>query len=308
MLIVNPRATNTTPGARGVIARALGSEFKVDVASTTHRGHAIELAGEARRDGIDVVIALGGDGTVNEVVNGLLGAGPATGEGATVPLLAVVPGGSTNVFARAVGLGGNAIEATSRILDAARERRHRTIGLGLAGNRYFTFCAGFGLDAEVIAEVEALRRRGWRTNAGLVLRTAALQLLATDPRHGRLVIEPAHGDPIPGAHTALITNTSPWTFLGPLPLNPLPSARFDRGLDVVALLDVRLTSAARLLARMLVPPQQTSNDPSARTLHDLPHVTIRAETPTAFQVDGDALGLRSTVRLESVPDALSVLV
>src|SRR5919199_2237058 len=94
LVVVNPAATATTPKTRDVLLRALGSELKVDLAENAHRGHAHDLAAHAREDGVDLVVALGGDGTVNEVVNGLLSSGP----GPEVPTLAVVPGGSTNVF------------------------------------------------------------------------------------------------------------------------------------------------------------------------------------------------------------------
>src|ERR1700710_615193 len=109
LVVVNPAATATTPKVRDVLLRALASELKVDLAETQHRGHARELGARALGEGVDVVVPLGGDETVNEVVNGLLTRGPS----AHVPTLAVVPGGSTNVFARALGrwrgpVGGSA--------------------------------------------------------------------------------------------------------------------------------------------------------------------------------------------------------
>src|SRR5215207_3091026 len=127
LLVVNPNATTTNARSRDVLARALRSEMDLEVANTRRRGHAAELARQASANGIDVLVALGGDGTVNEVVNGLLADGP----GPHVPALAVVPGGSTNVFARAVGLPRDPIEATGVLLEALREKRTRSIGLGL---------------------------------------------------------------------------------------------------------------------------------------------------------------------------------
>src|SRR5215218_6177593 len=114
LLIVNPHATSTTPGGRDVLAAALSSELKLDVAVTTHRGHAAELAEQAARDGFGLVVAHGGDGTVNEVVNGLLSAG----EQLTKPALGVVPGGSANVFGAGLGMSFDPVEATSRLLRA----------------------------------------------------------------------------------------------------------------------------------------------------------------------------------------------
>src|SRR4051794_13496753 len=163
LLVVNPKATATTTRTREVLVRALGSDLKLDVAETQRRGHARDLAKQATNDGVDVVVALGGDGTVNEVVNGLLHQGP----GPDVPSLAVVPGGSTNVFTRTLGLSQQPVEATGEILDALRNGSRRVIGLGRlsdvaepadpASTRWFTFCAGLGLDAEVVREVEVHR-------------------------------------------------------------------------------------------------------------------------------------------------------
>ena len=156
LLVVNPKATTTTERGRDVLVRALRSEVDLAVEYTQRRGHAAELAPRAASDGYDVVVTLGGDGTVNEVVNGLLRDGP----GPTVPALAVVPGGSTNVFARALGLPKDWTEGTGVILEALHTGRVRTVGLGRADDRYFTFCAGLGLDAEVVRKVERARLRG----------------------------------------------------------------------------------------------------------------------------------------------------
>ena len=112
LLVVNPKATATTARTRDVLAHALASEIRLEVVETKARNHATELAKRAVEDGLDLVVALGGDGTVNEVVNGLLSTGPRPG----LPALAVVPGGSTNVFARALGQAGTAVEATSDLL------------------------------------------------------------------------------------------------------------------------------------------------------------------------------------------------
>src|SRR3954463_5724189 len=128
LVVVNPAATATTPKGRDVLVRALASELKVDVVETEHRGHGRELGARAVADGIDVVVTLGGDGTVNEVVNGLLEHGPAP----HLPTLAVVPGGSTNVFSRALGRSRDPAEATTQILESVRAGRTRLVSLGTA--------------------------------------------------------------------------------------------------------------------------------------------------------------------------------
>src|SRR5690606_178232 len=126
MVVVNHKATTTTPRALDVMLSALGHDLKLDVTGSDHRGHAIELARAARAEGVDLVLALGGDGTVNEVVNGLLG----DPDGPPVPKLAIVPGGSTNVLARNLGIPSDPVEATGLLLDAVRSGRSRPLGLG----------------------------------------------------------------------------------------------------------------------------------------------------------------------------------
>src|SRR3982750_4659755 len=128
LVVVNPAATSTSARMRDVLVGALASELKLDVVETTHRGHGRELGEHAVAEGMDLVISVGGDGTVNEVVNGLLTNGPAP----HLPALAVVPGGSTNVFSRALGRSCNPVEATAEILDALRAGRTRRVSLGTA--------------------------------------------------------------------------------------------------------------------------------------------------------------------------------
>jgi len=165
LLIVNPHATSTTQLRRDVIVRALSSAVELEVVQTRYRGHATSLAAAARTDGFGLVLTLGGDGTVNEAVNGILGDGAANhaaaaGNAASVPALAALPGGNANVFTRAVGLPADPVDATGQVLQALAEGRYRHVGLGLAGERFFTFNAGLGLDAEVVRAVDGHRARG----------------------------------------------------------------------------------------------------------------------------------------------------
>ena len=127
VLIVNPNATSTTPAGRDLLAHALESRVKLTVAHTDHRGHAIEIARDAARDGIDVVIVHGGDGTVNEVVNGMLGE-PRPDRRSGARPSAVVPGGSANVFARSLGISPDPIEATNQLVDLLGEYRRAAPG------------------------------------------------------------------------------------------------------------------------------------------------------------------------------------
>ena len=305
LLIVNPTATTTTARTRDVLVHALQSDLKMEVATTTHRDHALQLAAQARADGLDLVIALGGDGTVNEAVNGLLAEGP----GEDVPMFAVVPGGSTNVFARAMGVPNDAIEAAGLVLEALRERRHRSIGLGKADSRWFTFCAGLGLDAEVIGAVEDHRADGRTSTPSLYVRSAVTQFYrGTDRDRPALTLSrPGHPDE-QGIHLAIIQNTRPWTYIGDHPVDPCPLASFDTGLDMMALRGLGTLSTLRHVRQMLFGRGRPPHGRTVISLHDESEVTLWAARPTALQIDGDHLGERMSVRCRSVPGALRVLV
>ena len=305
--MTNPNATSMSPRTRDVIIRALGSELKVDVVETSRRGHAADLAAQARSDSFDLVVAVGGDGTVNEVVDGLLRAGT----GVDVPRLAVVPGGSANVFARAIGLPGEPIEATGAMLERLRAGRERRIGLGLLQTeelrRWFTFCAGFGLDAEIVRAVERRRDTGARATPALYLRTGLREFARTDRRRPALSVQPAHvgAEPVDKVFLAIVTNTTPWTYFGSRPLQPTPDASFETGLDAFLLHRLGALGTASKLRRLLAgrPPGTRATT----VLHDESGIEIRSSRPLAAEVDGDYLGEFSTVHLTSVPEALAVI-
>lgn len=304
-LIVNPQATATSARARDVLINALSAVAVVEVTETKARGHAGDLAHDARLDQYDVVIALGGDGTVNEVVNGLL----SEDLDGRVPALAVVPGGSTNVFARAIGLPEDHLEATGHLLEALRAGRRRRIGLGRADGRWFTFTAGLGLDAEVVDRVEKRRTKGKRSTDALYLRSAIGQYLRrTDRRDSPLTLD-CPGDPVEGKQALVVVgNTSPWTFLGRLRVDPFPGASFDLGLDLLALRRLRPLATLATAAQLLTPNGRTPWGDQVVHRHDLAALAVTADHPVAFQVDGDYLGERQHVVFTSVPRALEVVV
>ena len=303
LLIVNPHATTTTKVRRDVIVHALASELDLEVVQTRYRGHASSVAAAAARDGYGLVLTLGGDGTVNEAVNGLLEAHPPPG----APLLAALPGGNANVFARALGLPADPVDATGQILASLLDGRSRTVGLGLADGRYFCFNAGLGLDAEVVRVVEGLRARGQTLSAALYVWTAARQFLSvTNRREPALTLERDGQPAMDGLFLGIVSNAAPWTYLGQRPVNASPSAGFDTGLDLFAL---RKFGALRVLNAV----RQMLGDggPAGRhvvSLHDQDALTFRAARPVAFQVDGEYVGEREHVMLRSIPNALRVLV
>ncbi len=300
VVVSNPRASATSPRERDVLAHALGSADELAVVETANRGHAAALACRAMRDGVEVVVALGGDGTVNEVVNGLL----TDGVHPRVPALGIVPAGSTNVFARALGLPNDPIEATGVLLDALRAGRRRPVSLGMLDERWFTFTAGIGFDAALIAAVERRRRQGRRSTHALYARLGVREFFASDRRHPKLHLELPDGAVLDELFYAIVANADPWTFLGHRPLRPTPRASFETGLDVYARRRMNSVSALHSLVQMA----RATPRPGwgARVEHDLPSLVFRADEPLPVQVDGDVLEPREKFLFRSVPHAVCV--
>jgi diacylglycerol kinase family enzyme len=310
LLVVNPKATATTARVRDVLARALGSDLKVDVAETQRRGHAIELGAQAAAEAFDLVVVLGGDGTVNEVVNGLLRPlDDTTDEAATraaLPALAVVPGGSTNVFSRALDIPHDPVEATGHLLDALREGRSRRIGLGRADERWFTFTAGIGLDADAVRMVERARANGKNASPSRYAWAALRQFFrGTDRRHPALTLEIPGQEPVAGLYLAIIGNTAPWTYIGDHPVTLTPTASFDAGLDLAAMRKLRTVGTLWAAAGML--GENGLRGHGACTWADLTEFTLRADRPLHVEVDGDYLGEREGLHVRAVPQALRVI-
>jgi diacylglycerol kinase family enzyme len=304
LLVVNPKATTTSERSRDVLVRALRSEVDLTVAYTRRRGHAAALASQAADDGAELIVTLGGDGTVNEAVNGLMAIGDKADER---PAMAVVPGGSTNVFARAIGMPRDWTEGTGVILEAIREERARTISLGRADDRYFTFCAGLGLDAEVVRRVERARLRGRTSTPWLYLRSTVSQyFLETERRHPPITLERAGEQPEGGLATVIVQNAAPWTYLRGRPINACPDASFDTGLDLMAMRELHVPSTTRTV-RQILARSPRPHGKRVLSLHDLDSFALRADRPMAFQLDGDYLGERAKIEFSSVPEALRIV-
>ncbi|MET8680595.1 diacylglycerol kinase family protein [Streptomyces sp. NPDC004647] len=319
LLVVNPAATTTSGRTRDVLIHALASDLKLEVAMTEYRGHARDLARRAAEGGeTELVVALGGDGTVNEVVNGLLHNGPAP---ESLPGLAVVPGGSTNVFARALGLPNDPVEATGALLDALHDHSERTVGLGLAAGtpgtedegaptRWFTFCAGFGFDAGVVGRVEQQREQGKRSTHALYVRQVMRQFLKEQHRRrGTITLERPGEDPVHDLVLSIVCNTAPWTYLGNRPVYASPEASFDTALDVLGLSKLSAPAVARYATQLLTSsPERGPHGKHAVSLHDLTDFTLHSQAPLPFQMDGDHLGVRTSVTFTGVRRALRVIV
>jgi diacylglycerol kinase family enzyme len=285
----------------GLVVHALGSRLELDTRQTQYRGHAGELAAASAAEGYDLVVVFSGDGTVNEVVNGLM---QITEER---PALAPIPGGGANVFARTLGLPAEAGGAVQHILAALAAGTRRKIGLGLAGDRYFTFSAGLGIDAEVMADIEKQRARGRRASVAAYLRTTVKRYYETDRRRPALTLRTPGQPPVSGLFMGVVTNSSPWTYLGSHPVR-LAHADFSSGLDLFALRRMRTLTTLAALGQMM----QTNHTalPSGRDIVSaaaLTELAFDAVRPMAFHIDGEYLGERESVAFRFVPDAVCVV-
>jgi diacylglycerol kinase family enzyme len=304
LLIINPQATTTTGNTTDLAIRLLAGLVDLDVEHTQYRGHARVLAAQARGD---LVIVLGGDGAVNEAVNGIMcqrpGGGPEGG-----PLLAVIPGGGANVFARALGLPVDPAAAIGRIRDVIQTGRYRTIGLGLAGDRYFTFSAGLGLDAEVVRQVERKRAAGHKESPGLFAWTIARQwATGTDRRRPALTLERDGQPATTDLFMTAVTNRSPWTYVHGRALLPVPNPDFSSGLDVLGLRKLRATTILSAMGQMMFSRRHSLRGRNLLTVTGLESLIVRSARPIAFQVDGDYLGEIEAVKFQFIPRGLRVV-
>ena len=316
LLIINPHATAANVRDAERVARELASGLDLETAETRYPSHARELAAAAAADGFDLVLPFGGDGTLNEAVNGLMestarppgNGGVQTGR----PAIAPVPGGGANVFAQSFGYPADPVLSARRIVGALRDGDGglgwRMIGLGLAGDRYFTFSAGLGLDAEVMDEVTQMRANGRRATPGLYMRTTFRRYyFATDRRVPALTLHTGEDEPVGPLFMGVVTNSSPWTYVGRHPVSPVPRPDFSSGLDVFAFCRLRTLTTLRTLRQMLHTRDRPPHGPDLFTRDRLLELTFRSKRPIAFQVDGEYLGEVTEVPFRYVPDALRVL-
>lgn len=304
LLIVNPQATTTTGNSADLVIRSLAGLVDLDVEHTRYRGHARELATAARDE---LVIVLGGDGAINEAVNGIMSR-PGAGVSGTAPLLAVIPGGGGNVFAQALGLPVDSAAAIARIRGLLETGRYRTIGLGLAGDRYFTFSAGLGMDAEVVREVERLRASGRRQSPTLFAWAILRRYISgTDRRRPALTLERDGQPATPELFMTAITNRSPWTYVRGRAMLPVPNPDFNSGLDVLALRKLRATTIVSAIGQMLLVRHRSPRGRHVLVVTGLESLTVRSVRPISFQVDGDYLGETEAVKFQFVPHALRVV-
>ncbi len=298
LLVFNPNASTTDARVRDVIASALASQLDLEVHPTKQRGHATHIAAGAVHEGVDVVFALGGDGTANEVIQAVAG---------TPVWLGALPGGSTNVLVRDLGLPNDPVAATGVLLERIRDGATRRLHLGLANHRYFATSAGYGFDAAVVRLVER-RARLKRAVRQLSFVWCGVQefFLSYDRSTLPITIE-LDGQELPHAYGIVIAgNANPYTYLRERPLQVTPDAAFERGIDLVGVASLRAATVLRVLFQVLT----TARHIRSRHVHywrDLDAFTLRSERPLPLQVDGDYAGEWTKVHVRLVRDALNVL-
>jgi len=222
----------------------------------------------------------------------------------------VVPGGSANVFARALGISPDPIEATNQLVDLLSEYRKRKswrrIGLMDCGERWCVFTAGMGVDGDVVAAVEAQRDKGRKVTASRYIRVAVREMLANARREPSLTLHLPNSDPVPGVHFVFVSNSSPWTYANTRPVWTNPTTTFETGLGVFAITSMNVWANLRVVRQMV------SKRPRLEARHlirddDLRWVRVTSDTPVACQIDGDYLGPRRSMTFTAVPDALAVV-
>jgi diacylglycerol kinase family enzyme len=304
VLIENPMAGRSSPGSLRVAERALEATFELELVTTNARGHAAALAREAVEAGAKTVIAFGGDGTVNEVVNGLLAGGDSTDV-----VLAVLPGGTTNVLARNLGFPNDLVEATARLIEIVEHGEPRRLPVGRITaesehghlTRDFAFAAGFVLDAEIVRRVNASKRG--RTEAIFLYHgLRSFMRLRGRPTPDLIVDTP---DGPENAYWACVAMTDPFTYFRKRPLRVVPHADGTDGLDLVAGKQVRFWQTLRWLSQAMTTANHVRHDECVH-LVDQPQIKVRARRPVPLQTDGEFLGDITEAQIVPLPAALPV--
>jgi diacylglycerol kinase family enzyme len=297
LLVVNSFASSVTARNTVVVQRRLGREHDVELVETNRRGHATRFAFDAARRGFDVVVGFGGDGTLNEVATGIAGTDAALG---------ALPGGSTNVFARTIGLPNDPVAAAGLLAAGIDAGNIQPIGLGRVNGRFFCFHTGAGFDAAVVAAVErraSLKR--WLGHPLFITAAVGTWLRGYDRAkpHFRVI---SRERTIDDGYFTIVLNINPYTYLGNRPLDLSPAATFDRGLVAVTFRTMKASAILRSLAGALrgggVTPTAYVDEQV-----DVDELVIEAEESFPYQLDGDYLGEVRRLEFRHVPDAVSLV-
>lgn len=300
LFVVNAFASSVTARSMVVIRKALSADHDVTMVETSRRGHATRLARGAANDGADVVVVMGGDGTLNEAANGLVGTDTA---------LATLPGGSTNVFARTIGLPNDPIEATGVLLEALAAESIRPVGVGAVDGRCFLFHTGIGFDAAVVEQVE--RRASLKRYAGhplFIYAGFSTWFRHYDHSRPRMAVQLPDGTVIDDGYFTIVLNTSPYTYLGNRGLDLTPEATLDNGLSVVSIRTMDFVKMLALIASGIGSGKHLRSSRHALVAHDLTGLEISGHGPVPYQVDGDFLGTTERLRFEHWPESLRLVI
>jgi diacylglycerol kinase family enzyme len=301
LVIVNPYATTVSDRLRNLVVYALQGRYDVQAIDTTNRGHATALAREAKLEGYDVVVAFGGDGTLNEAANGLVGS--------DVPLT-MLPGGATNVYCKLLGIPGDIVDATEHLLRLADHWQPRKVDLAQVNERVFTFSAGLGLDASVVARVDSHPKLKSRYGASYFTYAAITTFLGKYVvKPPRLVAELPDGTTIEGV-TAIVQNADPYTYFEDRPLHVAVGATLNSGdLAGVVLKRTTPTIMPSVIARVFLERLQVTKHRAIAGFSSVDGVVVRAagDRPIALQVDGDFIGDVDEARFTVLPGALTVV-
>lgn len=301
LLIVNPSASSVNARVRVAIQSRLAGEHDLTVVETNRRGHAARLARGAAALGTSVVAVLGGDGTLNEAANGLA---------STDTALAPLPGGSTNVFARTIGLPNDALAATDVLVESLRDPKTSIsrVGLGRADERYFLFHLGLGFDAALVEQVERhgpLKR--WAGHPLFAWAGVSAWFNHYDHRRPRFAVRYPDAPSIEDAVFTIIANTNPYTYVGNRPFDIAPAATLDRPLSTVVVRDLRLGRILQLATAALRSAEHLARVKGVTVRADVTECEIVGHGPFPVQMDGEALGDTEHVAIRHVPDVLALV-
>ena len=303
-LLVNPYASTVTPKKQRLVEATLAASHELSVLCTTCRDHATALAAEAAAGGADVVVVLGGDGTLNEAANGLVGTDTA---------MAALPGGSTNVFARTIGVPRKLARAVAHLDTLLAAGSIRRMPLGVVNGRRFLFHAGLGFDAAVVAQVErrpALKHKLGQTAFVFATLTTLARHFDLGRPHFTLSVDPgSEGDDttVPGAYS-IVMNSNPYTYMGRIPLNLTTDATPGRGLVAITVRTMHLPAVIGLLSSAIGSGKRLRTNRRVDYRPDLLSFTVTSlEGPFPYQIDGDFLGLTEKLDFSYEPQALAIV-
>ncbi|HZB76112.1 MAG TPA: diacylglycerol kinase family protein [Solirubrobacteraceae bacterium] len=300
LVIVNPYATTMSVRLKQLVVYALQGRYDVEAIDTQRKGHATELCREAAVEGYDVVAAFGGDGTVNEVANGLVGSRTAL-----VPL----PGGATNVYCRMLGIPTDVVDATEHLLRLADAWAPKPVDLGRVNDRWFTFSAGAGLDASVVERVDRHPRLKAKLGPWYYAQAATAVFLEKYVVNAPKVVAELGGEERAGA-SVFVQNAQPYTYFRRRPITLSPGAALDSGdLSAVVLARANALDLPTIAYRLLAKRAQVGRHRQAHAFDGVGTLRVRScdDRPVPVQVDGDYIGEHEEAVFSVRPGALRVL-